>query len=454
MHHIVILDGYTENPGDLSWSPFEAFGTVTVYDRTPAAEIVPRLRGADIVITNKTPLQRETFDACPDIRYIGVVATGYDVVDVQAARERGIPVTNVPAYGTAAVGQFAIALLLEICFHVAHHAQAVRDGRWQNCPDFCFWDYPLIDLAGKTLGVIGLGRIGRQTAQIARAMGMHVLAYARHPHAEDASLVEHVSLDELYARSDVISLHCPLFPETRGMICKESIAKMKDGVILINNARGPLIVEQDLADALNSGKVYAAGLDVVSSEPIRADNPLLHAKNCLITPPHQLGFSGLPPAHHGHRGGQPGKLAGRPAGQCCQPLICGCILPPVCALGAVSPLLSRARAGKFRRAIAFVRILSYNGFIEDGPPIRPGCRQALLLFRHERKKGGYARMDLHKIDPQSWKQDLPASAKKTAEFTPAAAQSAPTRVFPAITAAMPKRAARPACCACACPAAA
>ena len=284
MHHIVILDGYTENPGDLSWSPFEAFGTVTVYDRTPAAEIVPRLRGADIVITNKTPLQRETFDACPDIRYIGVVATGYDVVDVQAARERGIPVTNVPAYGTAAVGQFAIALLLEICFHVAHHAQAVRDGRWQNCPDFCFWDYPLIDLAGKTLGVIGLGRIGRQTAQIARAMGMHVLAYARHPHAEDASLVEHVSLDELYARSDVISLNCPLFPETRGMICKESIAKMKDGVILINNARGPLIVEQDLADALNSGKVYAAGLDVVSSEPIRADNPLLHAKNCLITP--------------------------------------------------------------------------------------------------------------------------------------------------------------------------
>ena len=187
-----------------------------------------------------------------------------------------------PAYGTAAVGQFAIALLLEICFHVAHHAQAVRDGRWQNCPDFCFWDYPLIDLAGKTLGVIGLGRIGRQTAQIARAMGMHVLAYARHPHAEDASLVEHVSLDELYARSDVISLHCPLFPETRGMICKESIAKMKDGVILINKRARAADRRAGSRGRAQQRQGLCAGLDVVSSEPIRADNPLLHAKNCLI----------------------------------------------------------------------------------------------------------------------------------------------------------------------------
>ena len=205
-------------------------------------------------------------------------------MDVQAARERGIPVTNVPSYGTAAVGQYAIAMLLEICHHVAHHAQAVRDGRWQSCPDWCFWDYPLIELDGKTMGVIGFGRIGRQTARIAKAMGMHILAYDNTPCDEGRAIGDYVSLDTLYAQSDVIALHCPLFPETRGMICKQSIAKMKDGVILLNNSRGPLINEQDLADALESGKVYAAGLDVVSTEPIAGDNPLLHAKNCFITP--------------------------------------------------------------------------------------------------------------------------------------------------------------------------
>ncbi len=284
MSKIVILDGYTENPGDLSWAPFEALGEVTVYDRTPVDKIIPRIDSAEIVITNKTPLRRETLDACPSIRYIGVLATGYDVVDVQAARERGIPVTNIPSYGTAAVGQYAIAMLLEICHHVAHHAQAVRDGRWQSCPDWCFWDYPLIELDGKTMGVIGFGRIGRQTARIAKAMGMHILAYDNTPCDEGRAIGDYVSLDTLYAQSDVIALHCPLFPETRGMICKESIAKMKDGVILLNNSRGPLINEQDLADALESGKVYAAGLDVVSTEPIADDNPLLHAKNCFITP--------------------------------------------------------------------------------------------------------------------------------------------------------------------------
>ncbi len=284
MSKIVILDGYTENPGDLSWAPFEALGEVTVYDRTPVDKIIPRIGSAEIVITNKTPLRRETLDACPSIRYIGVLATGYDVVDVQAARERGIPVTNVPSYGTAAVGQYAIAMLLEICHHVAHHAQAVRDGRWQACPDWCFWDYPLIELDGKTMGVIGFGRIGRQTARIAKAMGMHILAYDNTPCDEGRAIGDYVSLDTLYAQSDVIALHCPLFPETRGMICKQSIAKMKDGVILLNNSRGPLINEQDLADALESGKVYAAGLDVVSTEPIAGDNPLLHAKNCFITP--------------------------------------------------------------------------------------------------------------------------------------------------------------------------
>lgn len=284
MSKIVILDGYTENPGDLSWAPFEALGEVTVFDRTPVDKIIPRIGSAEIVITNKTPLRRETLDACPSIRYIGVLATGYDVVDVQAARERGIPVTNVPSYGTAAVGQYAIAMLLEICHHVAHHAQAVRNGRWQSCPDWCFWDYPLIELDGKTMGVIGFGRIGRQTARIAKAMGMHILAYDNSPCDEGRAIGNYVSLDTLYAQSDVIALHCPLFPETRGMICKESIAKMKDGVILLNNSRGPLINEQDLADALESGKVYAAGLDVVSTEPIADDNPLLHAKNCFITP--------------------------------------------------------------------------------------------------------------------------------------------------------------------------
>lgn len=284
MRKIVILDGYTENPGDLSWAPFEALGEVTVYDRTPAAQIIPRIGDAEIVITNKTPLREATLDACPSIRYIGVLATGYDVVDVQAARARGIPITNVPAYGTAAVGQYAIAMLLEICHHVAHHAQAVRDGRWASNPDWCFWDYPLIELDGKTLGVVGFGRIGRQTATVAKALGMRILAHDSSPCDEGRAIGEYVSLDELYAQSDVIALHCPLFPETRGMICKESIAKMKDGVILLNNSRGPLINEQDLADALESGKVYAAGLDVVSVEPIRDDNPLLHAKNCLITP--------------------------------------------------------------------------------------------------------------------------------------------------------------------------
>ena len=284
MNKIVILDGYTENPGDLSWSAFESLGSVTVYDRTPAEKIIPRIQDAEIVITNKTPLRRETLESCPSIRYIGVLATGYDVVDIHAAREHGITVTNVPSYGTAAVGQYAIAMLLEICPHVAHHAQAVRDGRWQSSADWCFWDYPLIELDGKTMGIIGFGRIGRQTAKIARALGMHILAYDNHPCDEGIALGSYVPLDDLYKESDVIALHCPLFPETRGLICRDSIAKMKDGVILLNNSRGPLVVEQDLADALNCGKIYAAGLDVVSVEPIQQDNPLLKAKNCFITP--------------------------------------------------------------------------------------------------------------------------------------------------------------------------
>jgi glycerate dehydrogenase len=284
---IVVLDGYTENPGDLSWEGFEKLGSLTVYDRsslTDYREAVSRIGDAEAVIVNKTPITAEVLTSCPSIRYIGVLATGYNVVDTDTARARGISVTNIPAYGTAAVGQFAIALLLEICHHIGHHNMAVHEGRWEHSRDWCFWDYPLIELAGKTMGIIGFGRIGQVTGNIAKALGMKVLAHDSRPNEPGGRIAVYVSLDELFAQSDVIVLHCPLFPETAGIINKAAIARMKDGVILINNSRGPLVVEQDLADALNSGKVYAAGVDVVSSEPIKGDNPLLGAKNCLITP--------------------------------------------------------------------------------------------------------------------------------------------------------------------------
>ena len=284
---IVVLDGYTENPGDLSWKDMEALGELTVYDRTSLTdmqEVIDRIGDAEAVITNKTPLPREVFDACRNIRYVGVLATGYNVVDVETAKERGIPVCNIPTYGTAAVGQFAIALLLEICHHIGHHDKAVHEGRWENNPDWCFWDYPLIELADKTMGIVGFGRIGQATGRIAKALGMKVIANDEYPNDSGREIAEYVTRDELFARSDVIALHCPLFPSTEGMINRESIAKMKDGVIILNNSRGPLIVEQDLADALNTGKVYAAGLDVVSTEPIKGNNPLLKAKNCIITP--------------------------------------------------------------------------------------------------------------------------------------------------------------------------
>lgn len=284
---IVILDGYTENPGDLTWDGIKAYGDVTVYDRTDYSnqqEIIERIGDAEIVIDNKTPITAEILDACPSIKFIAVLATGYNVIDTAACAERGIPVSNVPSYGTAAVGQYAISLLLEICGRVAHHDKAVHEGRWGSCPDWCFWDYPLIELDGKTMGIIGFGRIGQQTGKIAKALGMKVLASGSRPTESGKAIAEYVDMDELLAKSDVIALHCPLFPETKGIINADNIAKMKDGVIIINNSRGPLVVEQDLADALNSGKVYAAGLDVVSTEPISDDNPLLSAKNCIITP--------------------------------------------------------------------------------------------------------------------------------------------------------------------------
>lgn len=287
MMKIVVLDGYTENPGDLSWEALAQLGELTVYDRTALAneaETIHRIGDAEIVITNKTPITRAVLEACPGVKYIAVLATGYNVVDIVCAKERGIPVSNVPAYGTASVSQFAIALLLEVCHRIGHHSQAVADGRWQQNPDFCFWDHPLIELEGKTIGIIGFGRIGQATGRVAKALGMRVLAYDVHQSDAGRAVGEYVELDPLLKHADVISLHCNLTEENTGLINKETIAKMKDGVIIINNARGQLVAEQDLADALNSGKVAAAGLDVVSSEPIRSDNPLLQAKNCLITP--------------------------------------------------------------------------------------------------------------------------------------------------------------------------
>lgn len=285
---IVILDGYTENPGDLSWEELEKLGELTVYDRTSLtdeAEIISRIGDAEVVLTNKTPISKRTFDACPGIKFVAMLATGYNVVDVAYAREKGISVSNVPVYGTRSVSQFAIALLLEVCHHIGHHDRTVHEGKWENCADWCYWDYPLIELADKTYGLLGCGNIGIHTAEVAKALGMHVIAYdARETEAGRALGVEYVTLDELFARSDVLGLQMPLFPFNTGIINKENIAKMKDGVIIINNSRGQMVVEQDLADALNSGKVAAAGLDVVSTEPIRGDNPLLKAKNCIITP--------------------------------------------------------------------------------------------------------------------------------------------------------------------------
>ena len=292
---IVILDGYTENPGDLSWAELEKLGEVTIYDRTPYedSEIIRRIGDAEIVLTNKTPIRRAVLDACPSIRFIAVLATGFNIVDIDYAREKGIPVSNVPNYGGYSVSQFSIALMLECCLHIGHHDRTVHEGKWENNPDWCYWDYPLIELAGMTYGLLGCGRIGYHTAEAAKGLGMHVIAFDKYPSQAAKDLgVEFVELDELFARSDVLGLQMPLMEFNTGIINKENIAKMKDGVIIINNSRGQMVVEQDLADALNSGKVAFAGLDVVSTEPIRGDNPLLKAKNCIITPHMSWGSKG------------------------------------------------------------------------------------------------------------------------------------------------------------------
>lgn len=276
---IVVLDGYAANPGDLSWAPFEQLGELVVYDRTAPEDVAARLDGAAMALTNKTVLTRELMAGAKDLKYVGVLATGYNVVDVAAARELGITVCNIPAYSTDSVAQMVFALLLEICQHVGDHSRAVHAGRWTACKDFCFWDSPLIELAGKTMGIVGYGRIGKKVAEIARCFGMKVVAWTRTPRDPEC-----VSLDELLKVSDIISLHCPLFPETQNLINRESIAKMKDGVIIINTSRGPVVNDADLAEALKSGKVYAAACDVAGVEPIPADNPLLGLENMIFTP--------------------------------------------------------------------------------------------------------------------------------------------------------------------------
>ncbi len=279
MAKIIVLDGAVENPGDLSWEPLAALGDLTVFDYTAPADVIARIGDAPLILTNKTVISAETMAACPNLRYIGVLATGYNVVDIAEAKRRGIVVTNVPAYSTPTVAQFTMALLLEICLHVGHHSRVVHEGKWSACRDFAFWDYPLMELQGKTFGVVGYGSIGKAVAKLAKAFGMKVLAYSRHGCEED-----YAPLDELYAQSDIVSLHCPLTAENAGMINAATLAKMKDGVILLNTARGGLINEGDLRDALLTGKVYAAASDVMAKEPIPADCPLLGLDNMIITP--------------------------------------------------------------------------------------------------------------------------------------------------------------------------
>ena len=281
---IVVLDGYALNPGDLSWECLNQFGDVTVYDRTPAELIVTRIGDADVILLNKPPITEETLAACPSVKLICVLATGYNVVDCGAAKKRNIPVCNVPAYGTAAVAQFTFSLLLELCNAVGHHSESVHNGDWCRSIDFCYWQTPQMELAGKTMGIIGFGRIGRAVGTIAKAFGMRVIAYNRSRCAEGEAIGEYVELDTLFREADIISLHCPLTPQTEGLINAASIEKMKDGAILLNTARGQLVVEKDLSAALSSGKLRGAAVDVVTKEPMECTNPLLNAPNCIITP--------------------------------------------------------------------------------------------------------------------------------------------------------------------------
>jgi len=282
---IVVMDGYALNPGDISWDGFKEIADITVYDHTEDDEIIGRVCGAEIILTNKTPITREILTKCPSIKYVGVLATGYNVVDTAAAKEKGVIVTNIPTYGTNAVAQYTFAMILELCHHIGEHNRSVKAGDWQKNKNFCYWNYLTIELYGKTLGIIGYGRIGQQVAKIGVAMGLNVITYEKFP--KDEYLIQgvkYVTLDELFKNSDFISLNCPLTDENKGMINSENIAKMKDGVFIINTARGPLINEKDLAEALNKGKVKGAAVDVLSVEPPASGNPLIDAKNCIVTP--------------------------------------------------------------------------------------------------------------------------------------------------------------------------
>lgn len=282
---IVVLDGFTLNPGDLSWEGFEQLGEFNCYDRTPRELVVERAQDAEIVITNKTPITEEILKQLPHCKYIGVLATGYDVVDVNYAKTRGIPVCNIPTYGTTAVAQYVFALLLELCHNVKHHSDTVREGKWSKQKDFCYWDFPLVELSGKTMGFVGFGRIGRQTAKIAEALGMKLIANDKFKgDVSEFKDFKWVELDELLKTSDVVSLHCPLFPDTEGLINAETLSNMKKTAFLINTSRGRLVVDKDLAEALNNGVIAGAAVDVVSAEPPTEGNPLFNAKNCIVTP--------------------------------------------------------------------------------------------------------------------------------------------------------------------------
>jgi glycerate dehydrogenase len=282
---IVILDGHAINPGDLSWDALRSLGELEVFDRTPEDAIVTRAGEADVLLTVRTPLSARTLKQLKRLRYVGAIFTGYDEIDLKAARELNILVTNVPTYGTASVAQLVFALLLELCHHVALHSAATHAGEWSRSPDFSFWKTPLVELQGKTMGIVGFGRIGRHAAEIAKAMGMRVIAAdAGRKEAPDWRGFRWCDVDELMAAADVVSLHCPLLPQTRGIVNASSLSKMRPGSFLINTSRGPLVVEQDLADALNAGRLAGAAVDVLSSEPPPLDNPLLRAKNCIVTP--------------------------------------------------------------------------------------------------------------------------------------------------------------------------
>lgn len=281
---IIVLDGYALNPGDLSWDGMQALGELTVYERTVPQQVLERSENAEVLITNKTVLSAEHMNALPQLKYIGVLATGYNVVDIEAAKNRNIVVTNIPAYSTMSVAQMVFAHLLHITQRVGYYASENTQGRWANSQDFCYWDTNLIELDGKTMGIVGFGNIGQATARIALAMGMKVMAYTSKSQSVLPEGVQKVSMDELFSMSDVVSLHCPLTQETSGMINSARLQTMKPTAILINTGRGPLVVEEDLADALNRGVIAAAGLDVLSSEPPKSDNPLLTVKNCFITP--------------------------------------------------------------------------------------------------------------------------------------------------------------------------